>query len=95
MRRLTTSQEGVALPVASAMLLVISLFVIGFFSVTLQVNETSIEDRSSKRALAAAEAGLQTALYRMNEFPGTSQPTQCFTTGFTPLVGGECPAAPT
>jgi Tfp pilus assembly protein PilX len=95
MRRLTTSQEGIALPVATAMLLVISLFVIGFFSVTLQVNETSIEDRSSKRALAAAEAGLQTALYRMNEFPGTSQPTQCFTTGFTPLVGGECPAAPT
>jgi Tfp pilus assembly protein PilX len=94
MRRLTTSQEGVALPVATAMLLVISLFVIAFFSVTLQLNDTSVEDRSTKRALAAAEAGLQTALYRMNEFPGTAQPTQCFTTGYTPIVGGECPPAP-
>lgn len=90
MRRLTTSQEGVALPVATAMLLVISLFVIAFFSVTLQVNETSIEDRSSKRALAAAEAGVQTALYRMNEI-GTSQPTLCFTTDWVPLQDGQCP----
>jgi Tfp pilus assembly protein PilX len=94
-RRLTRSQEGVALPVATAMLLVISLFVIGFFSVSLQVNETSVDDRSSKRALAAAEAGLQTALYRLNEIGGTPQPTQCFTTGWTPLVSGQCPAAPT
>jgi Tfp pilus assembly protein PilX len=94
MRRLSRSQEGVALPVATAMLLVISLFVIAFFSVTLQVNETSVDDRSSKRALAAAEAGLQMALYRLNEI-GTSQPTQCFTTNWTPLVSGQCPAAPT
>jgi hypothetical protein len=74
------------------MLLVISLFVVGFFSVTLQVNETSIDDRSSKRALAAAEAGLQTALYRMNQI-GTSQPTQCFTTNWVPAADGQCPAA--
>jgi Tfp pilus assembly protein PilX len=90
-RRLTSSQEGVALPVATAMLLVISLFVVAFFSVTLQVNETSVDDRSSKRALAAAEAGLQTALYRINQI-GTSQPTQCFTTDWVPLQGdGQCP----
>jgi Tfp pilus assembly protein PilX len=92
-RRLTTSQEGVALPVATAMLLVISLFVIGFFSVTLQVNETSIDDRSSKRALAAAEAGLQMALYRMNQI-GTSEPTLCFTTNWVPRESGQCPEAP-
>jgi Tfp pilus assembly protein PilX len=91
MRRLTRSQEGIALPVATAMLLVISLFVIAFFSVTLQVNETSIEDRSSKRALAAAEAGLQTALYRMNEI-GTSDSGLCFTTNWVPEVQtGACP----
>jgi Tfp pilus assembly protein PilX len=89
MRRLMTSQEGVALPVASAMLLVISLFVIAFFSVTLQVNETSNDDRSSKRALAAAEAGIHMALYRMNQIGGTSQPTQCFTTTWTDQCQGE------
>ena len=93
MRRLTKSQEGVALPVATAMLLVISLFVVAFFSVTLQVNETSIDDRSSKRALAAAEAGLQTALYRMNRI-GTSNSALCFTTDWVPLQDGQCPAAP-
>jgi hypothetical protein len=95
-RRLTRSQEGVALPVATAMLLVISLFVIAFFSVTLQVNDTSIKDRSSKRALAAAEAGLQTALYRLNQY-GTNnpnQPTQCFTTAWVAADGGgKCPPA--
>lgn len=95
MRRLTTSQEGVALPVATAMLLVISLFVIAFFSVTLQVNDTSIKDRSSKRTLAAAEAGLQTALYRMNRIGATPDPALCFTTDWVPQdMGGQCPAAP-
>jgi Tfp pilus assembly protein PilX len=91
MRRLTKSQEGVALPVATAMLLVISLFVVAFFSVTLQVNQTSIEDRSSKRALAAAEAGLQTALYRMNRV-GSPVANRCFTTAWVLPVGGQCPA---
>jgi Tfp pilus assembly protein PilX len=90
-RLLTGSQEGVALPVATAMLLVISLFVIAFFSVTLQVNDTSVDDRSSKRALAAAEAGLQMALYRMNQ-GDTPEPTMCFTTGWVPLEQtGQCP----
>jgi Tfp pilus assembly protein PilX len=94
MRRLTQSQEGVALPVATAMLLVISLFVVAFFSVTLQVNDSSQDDRSSKRALAAAEAGIQTALYRMNEI-GTNQSTLCFTTDWIAETSpGQCPGAP-
>ena len=88
MRRLMTSERGIALPVATAMLLVISLFVIAFFSVTLQVNDTSIDDRSSKRALAAAEAGLQMALYRLNQF-GPSDPNQCFTTAPDPECKGQ------
>jgi hypothetical protein len=73
------------------MMLVISLFVVAFFSVTLQVNETSIDDRSSKRALAAAEAGLQTALYRLNQSGATNQPTLCFTDAFELLqTDGQC-----
>jgi hypothetical protein len=75
------------------MLLVISLFVIAFFSVTLQVNETSIKDRSSKRALAAAEAGLQTALYRMNRIGTSDNGTGCFTTTWVLPESGRCPAA--
>jgi hypothetical protein len=97
-RRPFKSQEGVALPVAMAMMLVISLIVVAFFTTALQVNETSVKDRSTKRALAAAEAGLQMAMYRLNQI-GTNQPTQCLTTTPTTttwvalLPSGQCPVS--
>lgn len=92
MRRPFKSQEGVALPVAMSMMLVISLFVVAFFTTALQVNETSIEDRSTKRALAAAEAGLHMAMYRLNGI-GSNQPAQCLTTTWVALPAtGQCPA---
>lgn len=99
MRQLLRSQDGVALPVASGMLLVISLLVVGFFTVSLRVNDTSVEDRSSKRALAAAEAGLQIAVYRLNQLNGTDEAIReasCLTGTPTPTweepTAGECPA---
>jgi hypothetical protein len=98
-RELFRSQDGVALPVASGMLLVISLLVVGFFTVSLRVNDTSVEDRSSKRALAAAEAGLQMAVYRLNQLNGTDESIRevsCLTGTTTPAwvapTAGECPA---
>ena len=71
-----------ALPVASGMLMVVSILVVGFFTVAMGVNTTSVEDRSSKRALAAAEAGLQTAVYRLNLLNQSSQANagNCLTT---------------
>ena len=99
MRQLLRSQDGVALPVASGMLLVIAILVVGFFSVSLRVNDTSVEDRSSKRALAAAEAGLQMAVYRLNQLNGTDESIRevsCLTGTTTPAwvlpTAGECPA---
>jgi Tfp pilus assembly protein PilX len=91
-RHLVKSQDGVALPVASAMMLVISLFVVAFFSVALRLNDTSIEDRSSKRALAAAEAGLQSAVFRLNQLSKTAPANagSCLTTTWVPTTG-ECP----
>jgi Tfp pilus assembly protein PilX len=97
-RRPFKSQEGVALPVAMAMMLVISLFVVAFFTTALQVNDTSVKDRSTKRALSAAEAGLQMAIYRLNRI-GSNQPTQCLTTTPTTTTwvalppSGQCPAS--
>jgi Tfp pilus assembly protein PilX len=79
----------VALPVATAMMLVISLFVVAFFTTALQVNDTSVDDRASKRALAAAEAGLGMALYRLNRI-GTNQPAQCFTNTWVAYNGDPC-----
>ena len=74
--------------------MVVSILVVGFFTVAMGVNTTSVEDRSSKRALAAAEAGLQTAVYRLNLLNQSSQAnaTRCLTTTWVvPNLGGECP----
>jgi Tfp pilus assembly protein PilX len=84
------SQEGVALPVATAMMLVISLFVVAFFTTALRLNDTSVDDRASKRALAAAEAGLGMAMYRLNRI-GTNEPTQCLTNAWVAPGGDACP----
>jgi Tfp pilus assembly protein PilX len=84
------SEQGVALPVATAMMLVISLFVVAFFTTALQVNDTSVDDRASKRALAAAEAGLQMALYRLNRI-ATNEPTRCLTNTWVAPDGDACP----
>jgi Tfp pilus assembly protein PilX len=93
MRHLMRSQDGVALPVASGLLLVVSILVVGFFTVSLRVNDTSVEDRSSKRALAAAEAGLQMAVYRLNQLNQTASANvnSCLTTTWVPQPTGECP----
>jgi hypothetical protein len=100
-RRFVKSQDGVALPVASAMMLIISLFVVAFFTVSLRLNDTSIEDRSSKRALAAAEAGLHLAVYQLGQLnqldtpPAATKNASCLTdTWVTPGGGGECPGRP-
>jgi Tfp pilus assembly protein PilX len=92
-RRLLRSEDGVALPVAAGMLMVISILAVGFFTVSTRVNDTSVDDRSSKRALAAAEAGLQTAVYRLNLLNQSAQANaaNCLTTTWVAPTGGECP----
>jgi hypothetical protein len=93
-RRPMRSDDGVALPVASGMLLVISILVVGFFTVSLRVNDTSVDDRSSKRALAAAEAGLQTAVFRLNQLNQTApaiRTASCLTHTWVAPTGGQCP----
>jgi Tfp pilus assembly protein PilX len=93
-RQLLRSEDGVALPVASGMLMVVSILVVGFFAVSMRVNDTSVDSRSSKRALAAAEAGLQTAVYRLNLLNQSAgaNATRCLTTTWVnpDPVTGEC-----
>jgi Tfp pilus assembly protein PilX len=91
------AQDGVALPVAVGMLMVLSILVVGFFTVAMRANTVSIDDRSSKRALAAAEAGLQTALYRLHQLSRTPSPiasTSCLTNTWVAPNGGPCPGQP-
>jgi hypothetical protein len=76
------------------MLLVISLLVVGFFSLSLRLNDTSADDRSSKRALAAAEAGLHAAIFRLNQLnqtPATTRSVSCLTSTWVAPSGGQCP----
>jgi hypothetical protein len=92
-RQVFRSEKGVALPVATGLLLVISLLVVGVFTVSLRLNDTTGEDRSSKRALAAAEAGLQTAIYRLNQLNTTAvaNAARCLRVGWEmPQANGQC-----
>jgi Tfp pilus assembly protein PilX len=86
------SEDGVAMPVMAWMLVVVSLLVTGFFTVSLQLSDTTNEDRSSKRALAAAEAGLQTAVYRLNQIDVAAN--QCLADApVSPNANSECPVS--
>jgi hypothetical protein len=87
------SEDGVAMPVMTWMLVVVSLLVTGFFTVSLQLSDSTNADRSSKRALAAAEAGLQTAVYRLNQIDVLDG--QCLADAPADLDAGECrPSSP-
>ncbi len=90
-----TAQDGVALPAAMGTMLVIGLFVAALFALSIRASDSANTDSNSKRALAAAEAGLQTAIYRMNAIRPAVPSTMCLTTdAAAELVPGvQCPYA--
>ena len=79
MMRLLREQTGIALPAALGVLVVIGLLSSSVFAVSLRLNDTSTASRDAKRALAAADAGLEAAMFRMNVL-GVQSIDQCFTT---------------
>jgi Tfp pilus assembly protein PilX len=87
MRKLIRQQDGIAMPLAMSMLLMVSLMAASVSTTSITVGQAANTDRLSKRALAAAETGLQVANLRLNNAP-TLTGTQC-------LVGApagiECP----
>ncbi|HEX8207777.1 MAG TPA: hypothetical protein VF587_17055 [Solirubrobacteraceae bacterium] len=89
--RLLRRQDGIALPVVIGSLTVVTGLAVGTFTVAIENNQASARDRDHKRALAAAEAGLQTAILRITDLdPG---PTECVTTQIVPLnAQNECPS---
>jgi hypothetical protein len=94
MRRLLRDQTGVALPAALGVLVVVGTLSAGTFAVSNRLNDTSTASRDAKRALQAADAGLEAAMFRMNEL-GLQSVSKCFTTsavdpgtGTDPEVGG-------
>ena len=60
------------------------------FAVSTRLSNTSTTSRDSKRALAAADAGLEAAMFRMNVL-GLQSTTQCFTTAAVAPASGTDP----
>ncbi|MGH2878183.1 MAG: DUF7305 domain-containing protein [Solirubrobacteraceae bacterium] len=61
-----TAQDGVAMAVAVMVLFVVLTLATAAVTASLRTNSTTQRDNNVKAALAAAEAGLQTASYRLN-----------------------------
>lgn len=65
-RRLMAAQDGVAMAVAVMVLFVVLTLATAAVTASVQTTSSTQRDNSVKTALAAAEAGLETASYRLN-----------------------------
>jgi Tfp pilus assembly protein PilX len=79
----------VALPVAISILLIVSIMVTVASSVAISLNSAANRDSNTKRALEAAEAGLQIASYRINMLSPSND--KCVTNAAVPPNSGQCP----
>lgn len=84
-------ESGIALPVAMIALVLITVLAGITADGAVRLSDTSNEDRGSKRALAAADAGLSVAAARLKALkPG---PTECATNPPAPPASGSaCPS---
>lgn len=76
-RHFIAAQDGFALPVAIMVLFVILSLTAAAVAVSVQTNSTTRRDDNVKAALAAAEAGAQTAAYRLNMLHPKEQEKFC------------------
>ena len=90
MMRVVREQRGIALPAALGVLVVVTLLSTSLFAVSLRLSDTSTASRDGKRALAAADAGLEAAMFRMNVL-GLQSTSKCFTTAAVDTGSGTDP----
>jgi Tfp pilus assembly protein PilX len=89
MKRLR-QEDGMAVVVALAALTLLGLLAAVVVTSSVSLSNSSERDRASKRALAAAEAGLAQATFRINRLAPANG--LCVTTlVVTPLTNGLCP----
>jgi hypothetical protein len=97
LRRLRRGEDGIAIPTVLAMVGISSAFVAISITASMSAQSGTIRDSRSKRALAAADAGLGVALLRQNRYQ-TSPTSPCiYVSGGTLTTGsaagdGWCPA---
>jgi len=87
--RIISAEPGVALPAAFGVLLVVSILVTITMTSALSASRSSNQDNASKRALGAAEAGLQVARARLAGLRPSS--SQCLTDRPVAPSGSQCP----
>ncbi len=90
MRLRLRAEDGIAAVVALSSLMIVSVLAGTVLTSSLSLSDSSNRDRASKRALAAAEAGLQQATFRINRLSPSNG--LCVTNiVVTPLTSGLCP----
>ena len=73
--RFRQSERGIALPLALAVLMVVTLLAAVAAASAIKANHQTLRDRNSKRAFQAAVAGVQSAVYQATLL--TPPPTKC------------------
>jgi Tfp pilus assembly protein PilX len=91
MRSHLKNQAGSALPIVAAVLLLVSLLAGAAASTAQRTSQDAARDVNVKRALAAADAGIQLAAQRLAS-AGSLASNACLTGS---AVGAECPTATT
>lgn len=61
-------ETGIAMPVALAILLILTVLATAAATIAIQTNDVSRRDANSKAAIEAANTGLRTAIYRLNTY---------------------------
>lgn len=90
------AEDGIGLPLAITVLALVLMLSALAATASQRLHLTSETDRSSKRALAAADGGVQRATWRLSQTPAPTA-AQCVRSGasgetLAAPVSGECPA---
>jgi len=85
----TSGEQGMALVVGLAVLVVVGLLAAVGIETAIRTNRITRSDAGQKAALAAADAGLAVATYRLNMLAPDA--THCVTTAVVAAAGGLCP----
>lgn len=83
-------ESGMAMYIVIAVMGLLLIMVATVSTGAVRLSNTSSHDRDSKRALAAADAGVQAASFRMNKLAPTNN--MCLTNLAVLPVAGSCPA---
>jgi Tfp pilus assembly protein PilX len=87
-RRHLTDEDGFVLPTAIIVLLILTVLIGAAITVAAQTSTSTTRDNNTKSALEAAEAGLQTASYRLSKIE-PKEPKKCIS-GSAEAEGEGC-----